>query len=461
MPTLVLPRKAHQDGDVAFLEAHSHALLANEPGLGKSRSAIDATKHAERVLIVAPRMILESGVWADEIERWGQEGDCEYHLAPYTLLNQRKGSKILNAVRPEWKGPWDAIIADEVHYVKGRNTYWTWALKEINKSADRFIGMTGTPIPNWAHEVFVLLQLLFPQEAGRGQRFGSFWRWAEEWFDTSPTRFSNGNPVVGELLGCKPPCYLRDSDDPCEHWIRFARGNFGSLWRRCLRKDCLDLPPLTEQTVNVPLDGPARRLYADLKKEFSAIYEGEEILAWSQGAKNVMMDQLTVSPWFLNPKGEPHGGKLDMLKFDLQGRAHPTFVVAHYRRVVEACARVAESTGARVGAVHGGFDTRTNGATVRAFKRGELDVLVGSIETVAEGLTLVQADMTIFVEKSFKPYRNEQAVMRIYRMGQQRPVTVRDYVTPNTVDRNKRKRIATKSDRAERMMTAAEFAALM
>lgn len=114
-----------------------------------------------------------------------------------------------------------------------------------------------------------------------------------------------------------------------------------------------------------------------------------------------------------------------------------------------------------MGAVHGGFDTRTNGATVRAFKRGELDVLVGSIETVAEGLTLVQADMTIFVEKSFKPYRNEQAVMRIYRMGQQRPVTVRDYVTPNTVDRNKRKRIATKSDRAERMMTAAEFAALM
>lgn len=461
MTLLTPPRKAHQDGDVAWIEKVRRGLLANEPGLGKSRSAIDATKYAARVLVVAPSLVLSSGVWEDEIAKWGQEGDCEYTLAPYSMLNARKGAKPIKVLRDQYKGHWDALILDECHYVKGRKTTWTWASQQIAKDSDLFLPMTGTPIPNWAHEVFTLLQMIYPEEAGRGQTYGSFWRWAGEWFDTSPTRFSGGNPVVGELLGCRPACYTRATGDPCGHYVRFTESNFGDRWRRCLRKDCLDLPPFTEQTVHVPLAADARRMYRELKKDFATIHEdGSEILAWSQGKKNVLMDQLTVSPWFLNPKGEPRGGKLDMLRFDLESRSRPTFVVAHYRDVVEACARVAESTGARVGYVHG-RNKGEAGQIVRAFKQGRLDVLVGSIETVSEGLTLTNADMCIFVEKSFKPYRNEQALFRVHRMGQTNPVTIRDYVCPNTVDTGKRKRIATKQDRMDRMMTAAEFTSML
>lgn len=459
--SLVLPPKAHQEGGVDWITKVQRGVLADEPGLGKTRVAIDATKDMGRVLVVAPNLVLSSGVWYDEIMKWGQDGDCEYTLAPYSMLNARKGSKPIKVLRDEYKGHWDALVLDECHYVKGRQTSWTWASQKIAEECDMFLPMTGTPIPNWAHEVFTLLQMMHPNEAGRGQRYGSFWRWAGEWFDTSPTRFSQGRPVAGGLLGCIPQCAQRDSDDPCEHYVKFTRANFGDRWRRCLRANCLDLPPFTEQNVNVPLDSVARRLYRELKKDFATTHpDGTELLAWSQGAKNVMLDQLTVSPWMLNPKGEPRGGKFDMLRFDLESRARPTFVVAHYRRVVEACARVAESVGARTGYVHGGNKANA-GDTIRAFKRGDLDVLVGSIETVAEGLTLTRADMAIFVEKSFKNYRNQQAVFRIHRMGQERPVTVRDYVAPNTVDFNKRKRVAEKADHAERTMTAADFTALL
>jgi hypothetical protein len=474
------PPKDHQRGGVEWISKVQRGILADEPGLGKTRVAIDATKDMERVLVVAPSLVLSSGVWEDEIDKWGQDGDCEYTLAPYQMLNARKwtgayrtnkdgervenlsATKPIKVLRDEYKGRWDAVVLDECHYVKGRSTTWSWAAEQISKESEMFLGMTGTPIPNWAHEVFMLLRMMYPAEAKRGTgQYGGFWRWAEQWFDTSPTRFSGGSPVVGELLGCKPGCYQRDGDDPCEHFIRFTRDNFGDHWRRSLRKDCLDLPPFTEQTVNVPLDATARRLYRQLVKDFSATFpDGEEVLAWTQGAKNVMLDQMTVSPWMVNPKGEPHGGKLDMLRFDLESRSRPTFVVAHYRRVVEACARVAESIGARVGFIHGGNKTNA-GQTVRDFKAGKLDVLVGSIETVAEGLTLTRADMCIFVEKSFKNYRNEQAVYRIHRMGQENPVTIRDYVCPNSVDLNKRKRVAVKADRAERTMTAADFTALL
>jgi len=135
--------------------------------------------------------------------------------------------------------------------------------------------------------------------------------------------------------------------------------------------------------------------------------------------------------------------------------------LAHYRDTVEACVRVAESVGARVGAVHGGVSKDAKSRAVADFKSGRSDVLVGSLETLAEGLTLTVADMAIFVEKSYKPSRNEQAMRRVHRMGQERPVTILDYVTPDTVDERKREALATKTDQQMRVLSAAQFAAML
>jgi SNF2 family DNA or RNA helicase len=89
---------------------------------------------------------------------------------------------------------------------------------------------------------------------------------------------------------------------------------------------------------------------------------------------------------------------------------------------------------------------------VTDFQAGKLDVLVGSLETISEGLTLTAADLVIYVEHSWKPSRNEQALRRIHRLGQTRPVTALDYVTPGTVDEGKRELLATKTDRQMRTL---------
>lgn len=69
--------------------------------------------------------------------------------------------------------------------------------------------------------------------------------------------------------------------------------------------------------------------------------------------------------------------------------------------------------------------------------------------------------MVIFVEKSFKPYRNEQAKYRVHRFGQTRPVVLLDYVCPQTVDARKRRMLAVKTDRQMRYLTAAEFMGML
>lgn len=460
----------HQMGDIAWIHREHRGLLGNEPGLGKSRSAIESFDGGNN-LIIAPNLVVAGGTWDDEIAKWSNYPE-RWTIATYSMLNDRiatppktpggrGGTKPVNKLRPEWRGYWDALVVDEAHYIKGRTTSWTWATEQIAKSSRSVLLMTGTPMPNWAHELWTLLRLIFPEEAKPGQRLGSFWRWAETWFDTSPTRFSNGNPVVGEMLACNDSCKSRPSSDPCVHFRRFTEENLGSRFRRVLRVDALDLPPMTRQTVHVDLDATGRRIYRELKKDFMADIEEEQVLAWSQGALNVMLDKVTTSPWLLNPTGKPRGGKLDRLRFDLENRSRPTLVFTHYRASTEAAVAVARDLGASAEGVHGGVARARQGEIVQRFKRGELDVLVGSLETLAEGLTLTVADMAIFMEMSYKPSRNEQALYRIHRMGQEHPVTVLEYVTPGTVDERKRKLLATKTDQQMRVLTAHQLRELL
>lgn len=451
---------AHQEGDIAWHHATGRGLLANEPGLGKSRSAIEATRGRGPVLVVAPSMVIESGVWEDELAAWA-DPDTEYFVAPYSMLNDRQGSKPLKRLRPDIKRPWGSVVVDEAHYVKGRKTTWTWATHELAKRSEHFLAMTGTPIPNWSHELFTVLRMIYQDRSAMGQDYGSFWRWAERWFDCTPTRFSGERPVAGRLLGCTRVCEERHHSDPCQHYEAFAQSELGRRWRRCLRVECLDLPELTIQDVKTPMTSAQKRVYRELAKQFSTTVSGKDVLTWNRGARQVAIDRASTSPWLLNPEGEPRGGKLEQLRFDLEGRSSPTLVFAHYQDSVDACSRVSSGLGLRTGVVHGGCSPASNRAAVADFKAGRLDVLCASLEKLAEGATLVAADMMIMVERSYKPYRNEQALYRVHRLGQTRPVTVRRYITPGTCDAGKERLLRTKTDQQARMMTAAEWASTL
>jgi SNF2 family DNA or RNA helicase len=453
----------HQKEAVTWINTMGRGLLGDEPGLGKSRVAIEAFNWADRVLVIAPSMVISGGTWVDELDKWAKD-PTRFTVAPYSMLNARaktsnSGSKPVKALRPEFQGKWDALIVDEAHYTKGRKTSWTWAVEEIAKKSDYVLEMTGTPMPNWANELFTLLRVIWPGEARPGGLYGSFWRWAGEWFQISPSPFSQTGQVIGGLKGCSATCALRPALDPCEHFQQFTAMNLGDRFLRRLRDDCLDLPEITTQTIKLTMATNQKRLYNELRKDLMTTTDsGVELVAWTNGSKQVLLDKLTTSEWLVDPKTDvPSGGKFDQLKFDLESRSRPTLVLAHYRQTVEACAAVAKSVGASAAFVHGGVSDSAKSQAVEDFKAGRLDVLVGSLETLAEGLTLTVADMAIFVEVSYKPSRNEQAKYRVHRMGQTRPVTIKEYMTLGTIDERKRKLLAEKTDQQLRVLNAAQF----
>ena len=129
---------------------------------------------------------------------------------------------------------------------------------------------------------------------------------------------------------------------------------------------------------------------------------------------------------------------------------------------------VAEKVGAKARYIHGLVAKKDREQFVEEFKTGKIDVLVGSLETIAEGLNLQVSDCAIFVEKSYKPSRNTQAEWRVNRLGQTRPVTILNYLSVmpgarrmKTVDVRKRELLDLKNDRQMRMMTGAQFAQLL
>lgn len=463
----MLQLRPYQQAGLEFLRANPRAFLADEMGLGKSAQMILASEG--KTLIVAPAMVLDGGTWRDEIEKWCPERAEDITTVSYTGLVKREGRKVTHQPKPEYLRDWDTVILDEAHYIKGRKTSWTKALRPVLKRSGRVTYATGTPVPNWAQEIFELVQGLWPEKSRPGGEFGSYWRWAETWFDTEPeVVYRQGKqlevPHVGGLLACSSACEERPALDPCEHYKDFFAANLGERFLQRLRDDVLtDLPPLTVETVYTPMTPSQARMYREVKKDFvTELGDGRLKVAWNSAAKNVLLDKVATGASILDPSEDmlKGSGKLQRLAFDLEGRTRPTVVVAHFQASVEAAANVALSLGMSAEVIHGGTTRPERRSIIERFKLGLVDVLCGSLETIAEGLQLTAADLIIFLETSFKPSRNQQALRRIHRMGQERPCTALDYVTPDSIDEGKRELLAAKTDQQIRLMTAGQMAAI-
>lgn len=431
------------------MKSHPRALLADEAGLGKSAQLLLAAK--EPVLIVAPAMVLESGTWDDEIEKWAP--GIEATQVSYSSIAQRgPRGKVerdfngfpLTPLKPEYRGRYGSAILDEAHYVKGRKTSWSVAVTEID--APQIDLATGTPIPNWASESFMLLRMMWPDKAKAGHEYGSYWRWVQEWFEVYKN--FHGGREVGDLL-----------NDTEAGWDDFRRENWGDRMIRRLRVDCLDLPPLTHQDWFVEMSREQAKAYRDLRKDFVTwLDSGLEVDVWSEPGMLVKLAMIASGLETVDPDAKP-SGKFKVLAQLLEDRPRPTLVVGHFRSTIDAAARVAERMGLSVGRVRGGMKMSERREAIRGFQRGDLQVLVASINTISEGLTLHQggADQIIRLERSWTPSKNEQVDRRLHRIGVEKPVHSIDLITRGTIDQKILRVLDEKTDQQMKALRAVDL----
>ncbi len=435
----------HQQEGVAWLGSTPRALLADDPGLGKTAQVLLAA--VPPVLVVAPAML--AGTWQDERAKW--RPDLAMTWVSYASLAVREGRKVLPMPRPEYRQRWGTVIFDECTALKNRKAKQT--LAALRLVSDRTYLVTGTPVPNWAHELFVLLRMM---HAPGDRDYTSYWRWIDEWFATwTPPYGAPGHREISGLRGGLS-------------WDDFARGNdlHRTMLRR-LRDDVLaDLPALTESTITCTMGSEQRRVYAGLKRDYCAWVEeaGTEVLAMSDGGRYVKLAKATtgLSTLMDDPDLVKGNCKLDALSELLEERAgSPVVCFTHFRSSAVSCVKAGQRLGREVGIIMGGMPQTLRDANVRAFQAGRLDMLVGTLGSLSEGVTLTRADTCIFVERSWRPTQIDQAMRRLHRIGQTRPVTVLHLVTEDSLDQRIIALLARKEGEATAALTAAQLARLL
>lgn len=408
-----------------FLASRRRAMLADEPGLGKTAQAIHAANlvGADPVLVVHPASVRSS--WLRDIATFGAG-------QRFVLQSYDKAARDWQ----QYEGPWGAIILDEAHRLKSPSAKRTAAIyglggfRGLLPLAGHVWALTGTPAPNNPAELHTHMASLFPESlrmASNPARTYDRDGFMHRYCILRDTTF--GLRVVGS----KNLDDLRDRLKP--HLIRR------------LKKDVLtDLPEIRHE----PLLFDAPEALAALKEipgdEVATIREvlkdGDAAALSSMTAEMTSLRRITalakapiVAEW---------------VREFLADTDRKIVIFAHHREAVDVLLkqlRHISGKDVRIPMITGGTTPAHRAQAIERFQNDPKHrVFIGQIQAAGEGITLTAASDLIFLEQSWVPSENAQAAMRIHRIGQKRGCMARYATLAGSVDEAVQRVLARKTE---------------
>lgn len=378
-----------------FLARHTRALLADEPGVGKTGQLITACNlvGARRIGIVAPDIGLEH--WRRECKKWGSGAEeveimSWDHAHHHAQMAQARGGLL-----------WDVLIPDEVHFGKNpqaRRTRAVFGTGALGWYARRIWAASGTPTPNNAAELWPLLRA-----------FGKT--------KMDLATFTNYFCVVdgqGKIRGNRP-----------DH-IFELRDILKSFSLRRLKKDVLsELGAIDVQDWYV---APSPRFTFDatpdakreetLRKSLQAMSD-DEIMAFLADPSEDFATLRRYNALLKTP------AVFDTVQFEhANGLLYKVVIYGYHREALEALHR--NFGWARIDStlIYGDTPRAERDALIERWK-AKGTVLIASTIIASTALDLTAAHQGIMLELDWVPGNNAQAMQRMHRHGQENPVTVR------------------------------------
>lgn len=388
--------KPYQLVGADFLAARKRALLADEPGVGKSAQIVLAAHKAgaRSARVIVPGVGVEH--WRREFQRWWP-GERLPTLDIISFDDARRGSRggLQGKIAPV-----DVLVPDECHYAKNPQAGRTLAV--FGKGgygwfADRIWCASGTPAPNNAAELWPMLRAY----GATGMDY---------------EQFKNYFCIVdqnGKVRGTR------------EERRQELRDILKPFTLRRLKRDVLpELGPIDIQEWYVKPDGrfippglvaPAKEQEALLKR-----VAPEDLLALIAGDKefgtlrryNALLKVSAV---------------LDQVTFEIENGLTDKIVIYGWHkepmRILEE-----EFNRAGFGAVRidGDMPRSERDAAVERWKLPDgPKVNISSIIVAGTVLDYTATHQVISLEMDYVPGNNKQAWERPHRIGQDKPVTVR------------------------------------
>lgn len=408
------------------------AILADEPGLGKTGQAITAADAVGgRTLVVCPaslkinwyRELNAFGFWKRKIyvinggsPRIPKGTDAvivNYDLLPRKNVQDRLRDYGANI-----------FVEDEAHRLKNAEAKRTVAalgkmsdrIGSIAESAAYWWAISGTPAPNHPGELWPLLRshcpasLLDPR-TGQPMTQNAF---EARYCITRETLFGS------KIIGGKNLPELRARFEP---YIK----------RRLVEEVLSQMPPLQVESYPLSVSNSATDQLDKHARELGLLRagpdeeDGDDVLEAAQanmGAGATIRRETGVlkAPFVA-----------DMVLEDLEAGQPKIVVFAYHVEVIETLLRKLHNHGAV--AVYGATSQQQRQYNIDRFQNDPgCRVIIGQITAMSEGVTLTAANMLYFAEQSWVPTENAQAIRRIYRIGQTFRCLVKVPFLPASID---------------------------
>lgn len=435
-----------------WLASKERALLADEPGLGKTAQLIVAADlvKATEILIVPPASVRH--VWRNEFlnfSMWGHNATtfssvAQFENGPqpgvniinYDLLTrgfEKTSFRHTPAMKKWTRKHWDIIIPDEAHWLKEAESLRTRAVLAANGlagNADRLWLATGTPMPNHPGELWVPLCALGATEYSSKE-------FCDRYCTTGKYGYSLGKPTGAR-------------DDTADELNKILAG---VMMRRYKTLVMPELPPIMVHDLPVPeVKIRIEQFFEDAVKDQGAtlrkIKAQEEFVqnvwqtAIASGGTMTTMNMIRILEaagpgvalyrrWLGAVKAVSF---LPILEDELKNKAYDKVVIfAHHKSVISFLKVKLAEYGPVV--IDGSVSTHAREKAIHNFQNDpECRVFIGQTLAAGTGITLTAASEVVVLEPDWVPSNNAQAIMRCHRIGQRRPVRARFVRLADTLD---------------------------
>jgi SNF2 family DNA or RNA helicase len=481
----------HQRAGVAFLSTARRALLADEPGLGKTAQTIRALKKLSETEPVFPALIVcpntlkknwlrEFGMWWPDVKvqvisgsagqrrkRFTEDADVfvinweslrsHSRLASYGSValarcpacggHDEKVSENRCEVHKRELNEIDfkAVVADEIHRSKDPKSKQTRALWAATGDADLRFALTGTPIANNVLDLWPILHWLSPSE------WPSKTRWIDRMVDTMLNAF--GGMMV---LGVKP--HMNDEF--------YAAIN--PRMRRMLKARVLPwLPPVLKERRDVEMSSKQRKAYDQMRDLMIAELENGDalvapspltqttrLLQFASSYAEILTDEDTGE---IKTRLADPSCKVDALMNDLSSGDFgddSVAVCAVSRQLIELLS--AEMTKAKIphGLITGAQNEDERQKAVDDFQSGKIKWILFTAQAGGVGITLTAARRLVMLQRPWSLVDYKQALDRVHRIGSEvhDSIVIMDYVTEGTIEERVIQVLDSKADNFEQIV---------
>lgn len=428
-------------------DMNTHALLADEVGLGKTITTGMVIKESvvrgfvKKILILTPPSLVDQ--WVAELK---EKFELDFKIVESAddwvnssfMIASLDRVKIYDGERGEFRHKlahevvWDLVIVDEAHKLKERNTV-RWKFVDLLKKK-RFLLLTATPFQNDLLELYNLLNLLKKGHLGTVKEFRN--RFLHKGNKRHPLNPLELRKKLGELM------------------IRRKRSEIG-----------IDYKQRVPKIIPVRLTKEEKRIYdkiCDLIKSKYFLASGNQIngllavyailpkiTSSSKSAIESLTKIVDSQEYHPETRAFARGILVDYaeLKVDskietivnlvkeIRARSNDEKILIYTRHPTTLRYIVEKLSPLNLKIVEfmGGLDREEKTRRINEFKSGNADILI-STDTGAEGLNFQFCRNLINYDLPWNPMSVEQRIGRLDRIGQKREMYIYSLATKETME---------------------------